>query len=310
MKDGDIKCLLADWADTSDNTVNVEDFIRSILPEEAPATYCLKTPKVGTRAIPKLEIAGAEFDAKKPDFTVVEDFMSDKIREEVLKTVNLGSDKHITKVSAPREKAIRFVMVINGKVHCLTQDFFVQNEAYNQDTGGYKRVYHLIADDVIELLEPSVLEFARYYDIPEKTVILIQIQTSRIMPSTDDKQLHQLRPSLQSITGQGIHTDGADRAVLVCLHRGDGVVGAHNQFHGSIDGSKPLCEPFALMPGNAVLWKDNEIFHYVTRGAGTEGSDNNRTIMIMHSPGEMFLLGATNENNDTDLREEMHQGEH
>ena len=229
-----------------------------------------------------------------PKLTYIDDYMSDEIRHQVMQRVLLGGDQHISEESAPREKAIRFVTVNDGQVSCLSQNYFVQNEAYNEKTGGYKRFYNLIGEEVVqELLQESMLEFLRYYDLPNKTVVLIQIQTSNI----------GILPKMLSVTGQGIHTDGADRALLVCLHRGEGVKGAHNQFHATLDGLEPLSEAAPLMPGNAVLWKDNEIYHYVTRAQGSRGLDNTRTIMIMHAPASMYLQGAANPNNETNLNE-------
>jgi len=106
----------------------------------------------------------------------------------------------------------------------------------------------------------------------------------------------------ETITGQGIHTDGADRAILICLHRGQHVEGALNQFHKALDGSMPLCEPKALGLGEAVAFKDNEIYHYVTPGNKSrvkenEQEDATRTIILMHSPADAYMRGLPNESN-------------
>eukprot|EP00415_Alexandrium_ostenfeldii_P000912 UN0912 len=138
-----------------------------------------------------------------------------------------------------------------------------------------------------------VLKFAAYYKIPDKTVILAQIQ-STILNAVyhDDRRL--------SITGQGIHSDGSDRAVIVGLRRGANV-GASNQFHAKLDGSEPLCEPISLGDGECIFFKDNTVFHYVTPGATksecSSGCDEGaRTILLMHAPAEMYLSGQTNRN--------------
>ena len=69
------------------------------------------------------------------------------------------------------------------------------------------------------------------------------------------------------MTGQGIHTDGADRAMLVCLHRGDKIEGAENVFHASLDGMEPLCEELPLQNREGLYFKDNSLYHTVTRAA-------------------------------------------
>ena len=102
------------------------------------------------------------------------------------------------------------------------------------------------------------------------------------------------------MTGQGIHTDGADRAMLVCLHRGDKLEGAENVFHASLDGTEPLCEELPLQNREGLYFKDNSLYHTVTRAA--VGKYQNleqvsRTMMIVHAPAEIYMQGLPNPNN-------------
>eukprot|EP01083_Nonionella_stella_P056501 148745_1 len=56
-----------------------------------------------------------------------------------------------------------------------------------------------------------------------------------------------------SITGQGIHTDGKDHAVLVCLER-DNICGAQNSAYYDLEGRDVLLNEFVLHQGNAMFW--------------------------------------------------------
>jgi len=229
----------------------------------------------------------------RPKFEFFPRVLSSDTREKIMNGLTLGPDptsEHFTE----RSKAIRFVTVINGKVQSFAQDYFKQDSAYNDFSGGYRRRYALIPEDICEsALKDILLNFTSYYQIPEKTVLLVQIQTSHF----------QKNGRRGSVTGQGIHTDGSDRAMLVCLHRGCNVTGALNQFHGALDGSQPLCEPTELKPGGAVMFKDNELYHYVSPGKAAHAAeslrtDAQRTVLLVHSPAEMFMQGLPNTSND------------
>eukprot|EP00959_Pyramimonas_sp_CCMP1952_P305505 6392841-Pyramimonas_sp.AAC.1 len=134
----------------------------------------------------------------------------------------------------------------------------------------------------------------RLYDLPDG-VILAQIQRSVFSPQ---------KPGLtrqQSTTGQGIHTDGLNHAMIVNLQRGRHIRGALNQFHGKLDGTEPLCEPTVLGEGVACAFKDNTIFHYVTPGYVSEDGgaveDRSRVVMLFHYPGHIVLDGSFNADN-------------
>ena len=87
-------------------------------------------------------------------------------------------------------------------------------------------------------------------------MILLQIQTSSMAPEDLPEDLYEM-----SITGQGIHTDGANLAALVCIDR-QNVKGALNTFHGNLNGSKPMCKPTVLEPGKVAYFKDNSLYHH------------------------------------------------
>lgn len=239
---------------------------------------------------PKAPQSISDINPQLPKYEFFSQFLTEDIRQQFMKRMVLGEDPSMKKGEdqSLREKAIRFVIIIKGKVHCLSQNYFVQNEAYNDVSGGYRRYYTLIDEDIVEeLLEESILKFADYFSIPEKTAFLIQVHRNTLKPTG----------VLKSIVGQGIHTDGAEVAGLLCLHRGDGCQEGDNQFHGKLDGSEPLCKPTRLHPGDAVFFQDNKIFHYVTRADGTKDADNSRVILLIHAPGELYLDGSTHKYN-------------
>eukprot|EP00976_Prorocentrum_cordatum_P095652 1190260-Prorocentrum_minimum.AAC.1 len=217
-------------------------------------------------------VCGREADAKnsssttagaETSFCFIDNFLPERTRLKLLEEVSLGRDPSSTHF-AERFKAIRFVKVEGGRIQCLDQDYFVQNADYNDFSGGFKRYYDLIPEHVFsDHLRDAVLGFMRLYDLPDG-VILAQIQRSVFSPQ---------KPGLtrqQSTTGQGIHTDGLNHAMIVNLQRGRHIRGALNQFHGKLDGTEPLCEPTVLGEGVACAFKDNTIFHYVTPGYVSE----------------------------------------
>ena len=228
----------------------------------------------------------------KPLFEHILDVITEAERQYILENVALSGDRSSTHF-AKRDKAIRFATIINGRVQTFTQNYFLQDVEYNDFSGGLRRYYGLINEDLFEPDAPVarvVLNFAKYYGIPEKTAILIQIQTSFFDQSK----------TRASVTGQGIHTDGADRAMLVCLYRGDKLEGAENVFHASLDGEEPLCEELPLQNREGLYFKDNSLYHTVTRaGAGKYQSLDQvtRTMMIMHALAEIYMQGLPNPNN-------------
>lgn len=189
---------------------------------------------------------------------------------------------------ARRDKSIRFVMVHGDNLYCLSQDYFIQNQNYNEVSGGYKRHYNLIPDEIIRgPARKVILEFAKTMKLEEKALILVQIQTSTVRGTVRE-----------SVTGQGIHTDGSNRAALWCVQR-ENVAGADNIFYNDLQGNEPLCEPRVLNENDVVMFKDDEVFHCVTRvGRDDEEGPGKRCICLMHYPAEMYLDGATNANNN------------
>ncbi|CAL4124250.1 unnamed protein product [Meganyctiphanes norvegica] len=174
-----------------------------------------------------------------------------------------------------REKSIRFIRVENTEFIPLERDYFIQPANYNDFSGGYKRHYKLIPSDL--LLGPMysvISHFIHYHHLPENTTILVQLQSSIIRANS----------TKGDVTGQGIHTDGADDAMLVCVERDD-VIGAENELHAALDGSQPLTKPTVLEAGDGVVFRDNQIFHYVS-DAKTNVPVTRRTLILMHSPEE------------------------
>ena len=99
------------------------------------------------------------------------------------------------------------------------------------------------------------------------------------------------------VTGQGIHTDGSNNQGIVCIERYN-TNGAETQFHGNLDGSRPLTQPFALAPRQGVFFKDNIMYHTVlnmSKKAPEIGA--RRTVLLITDFAEMFLFGKENPNN-------------
>jgi len=129
--------------------------------------------------------------------------------------------------------------------------------------------------------------FKSTYDIPDNEPVLVQVQKSHIDVMSAGKCL----------TGQGIHSDGADKAILVCLERNN-IKEAESAIYADIKGKRPLIKPFILKEGNAMLWHDNYIFHDVQPTQVIDpNEEGSRTVLIAHYPAIHYLRGTVNANN-------------
>lgn len=201
---------------------------------------------------------------------------------------SLGSDpssQHFTK----RTKSIAYVMCIEGQWFQLRADFFSQPQQYNDFSGGYKRFYRELPAQFLgcTATQKVLSTFQKTYGLPEKELMLVQVQTSHINHNTIN----------QCLTGQGIHSDGADRAMLVCLQR-DNVIHAESAIYHDLNGQRAVLDPFILEEGHGLLWQDNQVFHHVAPAhlADTH-TDGSRTVLIAHYPAFHYLIGKTNPNN-------------
>ena len=195
------------------------------------------------------------------------------------------SSRHFTR----RCKSIAYVMRIGTEWFQLRANFFVQPERYNDFSGGYRRHFDELDGGFLDNpAARTVLDtFSAVHGIADQELILVQVQSSEIR--ADDPH--------RSLTGQGIHTDGHDRAMLLCLDRHN-IVGAENAIHENLSGSRPVIEPFVLQPGEMLVWKDNEVFHDVTAADPIDPDQPAwRTVMLAHHPAAHSLTGAPNENN-------------
>ncbi|MEO0867392.1 MAG: 2OG-Fe dioxygenase family protein [Cyanobacteria bacterium J06642_11] len=195
------------------------------------------------------------------------------------------SSEHFIK----RTKSIAYVMKIAGQWFQLKADYFSQPEQYNDFSGGYKRVYQELPSTFLGCLATQKVlnTFQLAYEIPERELVLVQIQTSHI----DHENMHQC------LTGQGIHSDGADRAILVCLQR-DNITHAENALYCDLEGQQPMLSPFVLQEGQAMLWHDNQVFHWVAPARlDCPHRSGRRTVLIAHYPAFHYLSGQTNPNN-------------
>jgi len=236
----------------------------------------------------------------KPKF----EFVPGALSQEEIQGIQSFADEHLGPDESSvhfmrRKKAIAFVFLLHGRVYSMEQNYFVQNEGYNDFSGGLRRPFAKISDQILQKeLHAVVLRFAEYNNIPDKAIMLIQIQTSEVDKTEEGEVRRQL-----SITGQGIHTDGHEKAMLMCLRRKN-VTGAMNQYYGDLDGKQPLCEPRVLEEGDASFFTDNELYHYVSpAGPADPTEEMARTMLLMHYPAEDVLVGASSPKNNGGTRE-------
>ncbi|NET34210.1 MAG: 2OG-Fe dioxygenase family protein [Cyanothece sp. SIO1E1] len=188
-----------------------------------------------------------------------------------------------------RTKNIAYVMCIDGQWFQLQANYFAQPHQYNDFSGGYKRYYREMPKKFLECeaTQKVLFAFKSAYNIPDKEPILVQVQASHV--NADNAG--------QCLTGQGIHSDGADRAMILCLAR-ENIMGAENAIYADLKGNRALMNPFRLEAGHALLWHDNKVFHHVgpTEVADPK-SEGTRTVLIAHYPATHYLTGKANPNN-------------
>lgn len=190
---------------------------------------------------------------------------------------------------ANRTKNIAFVICLNGRWFHVNQNNYNQAQEYNDFSGGYKRFYRQLPSSFIESeVTQSLLNcFQKLHNIPEGQLVLVQIQSSNITKEEEGK----------CITGQGIHTDGADCGMLVCLHRKN-ICGARSSAYYDVHGTKPVITPTVLEDGDAMFWKDNKIYHYVDPATLTRGTEKGiRTVLVALYPAMYLVTGESNVNN-------------
>lgn len=187
-----------------------------------------------------------------------------------------------------RTKNVAYVLCINGEWFQIRAHCFTQPKQYNDFSGGYKRCYREMPKQFLdcEATKKVLNAFKLAYNIPDNEPVLVQVQTSHVT----------VENAGQCLTGQGIHSDGADRAMLVCLERNN-IEGAENAIYADLDG-RSLIDPFILNEGHGMLWHDNQVFHDVQPAQvvnpETEGT---RTVLIAHYPAIHYLKGTANANN-------------
>lgn len=221
-----------------------------------------------------------------PAFTLP--LLEETERIELLASVGeLGPDpssQYFTK----RTKNIAFVFSDRGKWLQIAQNFFNQAVCYNSFSGGYKRYYREMPHDFLQckVTQKVLSQFQKIYAIPENELILVQVQTSHVYLGDENKCL----------TGQGIHSDGADKAMLVCLKR-ENIDRARNAIYADRQGKQAVLSPFVLKEGDALFWQDNAVYHYVEPARPRSELTGKRTVLLAHYPAIYYLNGRSNPNN-------------
>lgn len=215
--------------------------------------------------------------------------LNDQERLEVLKVAGeLGPDPS-SKDFATRTKNIGFVLCVDGEWYQVNRNYFQQSKFYNDLSGGYRRYYRELPREFIEneIVQTMLNKFKKIHNIPDGRLILLHVQASLVRPG--DK--------VKCLTGHGIHTDGVDKAMLLCLNRKN-VKGALNSFYGDPDGKEVIREPFVLKEGYACFWEDNRIYHHASPAEPEDGAGiGERTVIVGVYPGKYFLHGVENPNN-------------
>ncbi len=235
----------------------------------------------------KLDLLGRAKREKETDWLTREALTPTEAAELVRLSHPLGPDPSVES----RTKSICFLMLdTTGTFRKLSQNYFIQSKVYNGNPkqGGFRRYYELLSDEFITS-PPMVkaLELCkRKFNLKPGTTMLVQVQTTREKRANGD------------VTEQGIHTDGAEEAAIVCLQRKN-VSGACTELYEDIRGEHPLLQDKFLQPGDGLFFRDNQVYHSVTpiSPKNPEEGPALRTVMLMHTDSAYLLDGLANKNN-------------
>ena len=122
--------------------------------------------------------------------------------DEVIQFVDnggLGVDPS-SKYFMHREKCIRFIITYDETFFCLSQNYFLQASCYNDFSGGYKRIYKLLPESLLQgPLKEVILQFIRHNNLPNLSIVLVQLQASYFKGKTFyfHHSLHQCKLVIQ-----------------------------------------------------------------------------------------------------------------
>ena len=115
--------------------------------------------------------------------SLINNAISKNERNAIIKFIDNGglgedpSSKHFIR----REKCIRFIVTFEDNVLALSQDYFIQESAYNEFSGGYKRYYKLCPESVLQGPLLNIIKlFIKHNNLPTKSMLLIQLQSSYV----------------------------------------------------------------------------------------------------------------------------------
>lgn len=183
----------------------------------------------------------------------------------------------------------------DGKFRKLSQNFFIQPKVYNEHPkeGGNKRSYKLLSDEVVgsSPIVKLLNLYKEHFSITPGTSVLINLQTSLEERMDGD------------ITEQGIHTGGVDNAMVMCLERKN-VMGAVSEIFEDVEGERPLMKPTILKEGDAIMFRDNQVYHNVTSISPKNSNEGPavRTVITIHSNANYLFDGCKNKNNNLKAR--------
>ena len=100
--------------------------------------------------LPNFELL-QELLPEQPDFEFFPNVMPSNEVQSVMEyaSTSLGEDPS-SKYFISRTKSIAFVLLVGDNIYPLQRNYFIQNSSYNDFSGGYRRYYSTIPDNVIQ----------------------------------------------------------------------------------------------------------------------------------------------------------------
>lgn len=213
----------------------------------------------------------------------------------------LGKDSTCTSFTK-RTKNLCYVLSIGEMWYQLDLNYVAQDNSYNTLSGGNKRYHGVFPTSFVKnsAVRKLLNEFKKHFKIPDERLVLLQLQTSHIGKDMD------------CLTGQGIHTDGHDSAMVACLQVDKGVKGARSAIFSDSDGQNMILGPIALKEGQVMFFNDNKVYHYVEPAWDAQEMKNKnivddkhisisetkkRTVVLAHYPAYFSPTGERNPNN-------------
>ncbi|MBV9385187.1 MAG: 2OG-Fe dioxygenase family protein [Chroococcidiopsidaceae cyanobacterium CP_BM_ER_R8_30] len=173
-----------------------------------------------------------------------------------------------------RFRSLSHFKVFDDQLIKLSHRCLFQSKEYNPILGDVVREYPELDDALIQLedMQKLIWEF---------------FQFCQLCSTSSEVAVHQIRTiaSLQHVGNpapEGIHRDGVDLVGIFSVNR-KGIRGAETHLYKDKDGEPVFSK--VLNPGELLVFKDNQYFHYTSPISAIGTEQGSRDVFVMTCPG-------------------------